>query len=84
MVENECIKWIKERSGFTKRNRPSSSHDERRYAFYGSDVRISLDEASSIINASLRRKNIQPGKASAIARRILKKMKVRKVWNRPL
>ncbi|MBU0735638.1 MAG: hypothetical protein KKG10_15980 [Proteobacteria bacterium] len=79
MVENECIKRIKERSGFTKRNRPFSSHDERRYAFYGSDVRISLDEARSIIDESIKRKNIEPGKAPAIARSILKRIKPRNV-----
>jgi hypothetical protein len=70
IVENDCKKRMK------KMRFPS--HEERRYAFYGSETPISLDEARLLIHASVKRKNIQPGKAPAIARSILRGMKVRR------
>ena len=69
IVENDCKKRV-EKKAF-------SSHEKRWYAFYGSETLISLDEARLMIHASVNRKNIQPGKAPAIARRILKGMKAR-------
>jgi hypothetical protein len=69
IVENDCKKRTKKKH--------FSSHEKRRYAFYGSETLISLDEARLMIHASVNRKNIQPGKAPAIARRILKGMKAR-------
>lgn len=71
IVENDCKKRI-EKKAF-------SSHEKRRYAFYGSETLISLEEARLMIDGSVKRKNIQPGKAPAIARRILKGMKTRGV-----
>jgi len=71
IVENDC----KKRMG--KRHFPS--HEKRRYSFYGSESLISLDEARLMIDESVKRKNIQPGKAPAITRRILKGMKARNV-----
>ena len=69
IVENDCKKRIEKRHFF--------SHEKRRYSFYGSEGLISLDEARLMIDESVKRKNIQPGKALAIARRILKRIKVR-------
>jgi hypothetical protein len=69
IVENDCKKRM-EKGNF-------SSHDKRRYSFYGSEHLISLDEARLMIDASIKRKNIQPGKAPAIERRILKGIKAR-------
>ena len=70
IVENDCKKRI-EKKHF-------SSHEKRRYAFYGSETLISLDEARPMIDASVKRKNIQPGRVPAIARSILKGMKARR------
>ncbi|MCD6297906.1 MAG: hypothetical protein J7M30_12220 [Deltaproteobacteria bacterium] len=67
IVENDCKKRIEKRH--------FSSHEKRRYSFYGSESLISLDEARLMIDESVKRKNIQPGKAPAITRRILKGMK---------
>jgi hypothetical protein len=63
IVENDCKKRV----------------EKRRYSFYGSESLISLDETRLMIDDSVKRKNIQPGKAPAISRRILKGMKVRNV-----
>ena len=54
-------------------------NDKRRYSFYESDDRVTLDEARSMIDEFkfITRKNIQPGKAPAIARKILKGIKMR-------
>jgi len=75
IVENDCRKRIEKNSRFAKSRRGFSSNDKRRYSFYGSEGRVTLDEARSMIDESIRRKNIQPGKAPAISRRILKGMK---------
>jgi hypothetical protein len=72
IVENDCKKRVEKRH--------FSSHEKRRYSFYGSESLISLDEARLMIDESVKRKNIRPGKAPAIARRILKRMKVRGVY----
>jgi hypothetical protein len=72
IVENDCKKRI-EKMHF-------SSHKKRRYAFYGSETLISLEEAHLMIDVSVKRKNIQRGNGPAIARRILKRMKVRNVY----
>lgn len=69
IVENDCKKRIGKRH--------LSSHERKRYSFYGSESLISLDEARLMIDESVKRKNIQPGKAPAIARRILERIKVR-------
>ena len=71
IVENDCKKRIEKRH--------FSSHEKRRYCFYGSDSFVSLDEARLMIDESVKRKNIQPGKAPAIARNILKRIKTRNV-----
>jgi len=71
IVENDCKKRVDKRH--------FSSHEKRRYSFYGSESLISLDEARSMIDESVKRKNIQPGKAPAIARRILKRIKTKNV-----
>ena len=71
IVENDCKKRI-EKKHF-------SSHEKRRYSFYGSKSLISLDEVRLMIDESVKRKNIQPRKAPAIARRILKRIKTRNV-----
>ena len=71
IVENECKKRMEKM--------PPASHGKRLYSFYGSESLISLDEARSMIDDSIKRKNIQPKKAPAIARRILKGMKARNV-----
>lgn len=77
IVENDCRKRIEKNNRFTKNKGGFSSNDRRRYSFYGSEVRVTLDEARSMIDKSITRKNIQPGKAPAIARRILKRIKER-------
>lgn len=69
IVENDCKKKIEKRH--------FSPHEKRRYSFYGSEHLISLDEARLMIDESIKKKNIQPGKAPAIARRILKRIKSR-------
>jgi len=69
IVENDCKKRVGKRH--------FSSHEKRLYSFYGSESLISLDEARLMIDESVKRKNIQPVKAPAIARRILKRIKVR-------
>jgi hypothetical protein len=69
IVENDCKKRVEKRR--------FSTNEKRRYSFYGSESLISLDEARLMIDDSIKRKNIQPGKAPAISRRILKGMKVR-------
>jgi hypothetical protein len=69
IVENDCKKRVGKRH--------YSSHEKRRYAFYGSKSLISLDEARLMIDESIKRKNIQPVKAKAVAQRILKRIKVR-------
>jgi hypothetical protein len=71
IVENDCKKRVEKRH--------FSSHEKRRYSFYGSESLISLDETRLMIDESVKRKNIQPGKAPAISRRILKGMKARNV-----
>ena len=77
IVENDCRKRIEKKNRFTKTKKGYSSRDKRRYSFYGSEARVTLDEASSIIDESITRKNIQPGKAPAIARKILNRIKGR-------
>lgn len=77
IVENDCRKRIGKKNRFTKSNRGFSSNDKRRYSFYGSDDRVTLDEARSIIDESITRKNIQPGKAPPIVQKILKRIKTR-------
>jgi hypothetical protein len=69
IVENDCKKRVEKRH--------FSSHEKRRYAFYGSENRLTFDEARLMIDESLKRKKIHPKKAPAIARRILKKIKER-------
>ncbi len=69
IVENDCKKRVEKRH--------FSSHKKRRYSFYGSESLISLDEARLMIGESVKRKNIQPWKAPAIAQRIMKGMKAR-------
>ena len=71
IVENDCKKRVEKRH--------FSSHEKRLYSFYGSESLISLDEARFMIDESVKRKNIQPVKAPAIVRRILKGMKARSV-----
>ena len=78
IVENDCRKRIEKKNRFTKNKRGFSSNDKRRYSFYGSECRVTLDEARSMIDESIKRKNIQPGQAPAIARKILKGIKVRR------
>ncbi len=80
MVENDCTKRIEKNNRFTKTKRGFSSNDKRRYSFYGSESRVTLDEARSMIYESMKRKNIQPGKAPAIARKIMKRIKVRGMY----
>jgi len=75
IVENDCKKWIDKNKGYVKSKRPFCSPKRKEYSFYGSESLISLDEARLMIDESVKRKNIQPGKAPAIARRILKKIK---------
>ncbi len=77
IVENDCRKRIEKKNRLTKTKRGFSSNDKRRYFFYGSESRVTLDEGRSIIDESITRKNIQPGKAPAIARKILKRIKGR-------
>ena len=77
IVENDCRKRIEKNNKFTKTKRGFSSNDKKRYSFYGSEGRVTLDEARSMIDESIKRKNIQPGKAPAIARKILKRIKMR-------
>jgi len=77
MVENDCRKRIEKKNRFTKTKRGFSSNDKKQYSFYGSKARVTLDEARSMIDESITRKNIQPGKAPAIARKILKRIKGR-------
>jgi hypothetical protein len=77
MVENDCRKKMGKRSRHKKIKKNLSSREVRQYAFYGSETRVSFDEARLMIDESLKRKNIQPGKAPAIARRILKRIKTR-------
>lgn len=79
IVENDCRKRIEKNNKFRKTKRGFSSNDKRRYSFYGSEGRVTLDEARSMIDESITRKNIQPGKAPAIARKILKRIKGRGV-----
>ena len=69
IVENDCKKRAEKRH--------FSSREKRLYSFYGSESLISLDEARLMIDESVKWKNIQPGKAPAIARRILKRIKTR-------
>ena len=77
IVENDCRKRVEKNNKFTKTKRGFSSNDKKRYSFYGSEGRVTLDEARSMIDESIKRKNIQPGKAPAIARKILKRIKGR-------
>lgn len=67
IVENDCKKRAEKRH--------FSSREKKGYSFYGSERLISLDEARLMIDESVKRKNIQPEKAPAIARRILKRIK---------
>jgi len=80
IVENDCRKRIEKKNRFTKTNRGFSSNDKSRYSFYGSESRVTFDEARSMIDESITRKNIQPRKAPAIARRILKRIKGRGMY----
>ena len=59
IVENDCKKRMEKRN--------FSSHKKKLYSFYGSESRVSFDEARLMIDESIKRKNIQPGKAPAIA-----------------
>lgn len=77
IVENDCRKRIEKKNRFTKTKMGFSSNDKRRYSFYGSEGHVTLDEARSIIDESITRKNIQPGKTPAITRKILKRIKGR-------
>lgn len=77
IVENDCRKRIEKKNRFAKTKRGFSSNDKRRYAFRGSKERLTLDEARSMIDESIKGKNIHPGKAPAIARKILKRIKTR-------
>lgn len=75
IVENDCRKRIEKKNRFTKTKRGFSSNDKRRYSFYGSEMRVTLDDARSMIDESIKSKNIQPGMAPAIARQILRRIK---------
>ena len=77
IVENDCRKRIEKHNRFMKTKRGFSSNDKRLYSFYGSEGRVTPDEARSMINESIARKNIQPGKAPDIVRNILKRFKGR-------
>jgi len=79
IVENDCKKRMEKRSKYIKSKMHFSSHEKKPFSFYGSEIRLSFDEARSMIDESIKRKNIQPGKAPAIARRILKRIKTRNV-----
>ena len=72
IVENDCKKRVEKR--------PFSTNEKRRYFFYGSESLVSLDEARLMIDDSIKRKNIQPGIAPAIAQRIMKGMKTRTAY----
>ena len=80
IVENDCKKRVAKSSRSAKTKRHVSSQEGRRYAFYGSEYLISFDEVRLMIDESIKRKNIQPGKAPAIARRILKRIKASNVY----
>ena len=69
IVENDCKKRVEKRH--------FSSHEKRRYSFYGSERLVSLDEARFMIDESVKRKNIQPGKAPSIIQKIMKGVKAR-------
>lgn len=75
IVENDCRKRIEKNNKFRKTKRGFSSNG--RYTFYGSEGRVTLDEARSMIDESIERKNIQPVKAPAIVQKILKEIKRR-------
>ena len=75
IVENDCRKRMEKNNRFMKTKRRISSNNERLYSFYGSEGRVTPEEARSMINESITRKNIQPGKSPVITRTILKGMK---------
>lgn len=77
IVENDCRKMVEKSNKSIKSKEVFSSKDKRRYSFYGSERRVTLDEACSMIDESIKRKHIQPGKAPAIARKILRRIKKR-------
>ncbi len=72
IVENDCKKRMEQMS--------PSSHGKKLYSFYGGERLISLDEARSMIDESLKRKNIQPRIVPAIKKTILKGIKTRKAY----
>lgn len=72
IVENDCKKRMEKM--------PPSSHGKKLYSFYGSESGISLDEARLMIDESIKRKNIQPGIAPVVMKRILKRIKTRKAY----
>ncbi|MBW2111923.1 MAG: hypothetical protein JRF51_10635 [Deltaproteobacteria bacterium] len=78
LVEDDCRKMVEKRRGPGKERAMLFSRGrERGYFFYGSEIPVTLEEARSTIYQSIRRKNIESGKAPAIARRILKRIKER-------
>ena len=79
IVENDCKKRMEKRSKYIKSKMHFSSHEKKPFSFYGSEIRLSFDEARLMIEESIKRKNIQAGKAPAIVRRILKRIKTRNV-----
>jgi len=72
IVENDCKKRMEKM--------PPSLKEKRLYSFYGTESLVSLDEARLMIDESIKKKNIQPGIAPAVARRILKGIKKRKAY----
>jgi predicted metal-dependent hydrolase len=75
IVENDCKKRMEKRSKYIKSKMHFSSHEKKPFSFYGSEIRLSFDEARLMIEESIKRKEIQPEKGAAITRTILKRIK---------
>lgn len=75
IVENDCKKRMEKRSKYIKSKMHFSSHEKKPFSFYGSEIRLSFDEARLMIEESIKRKEIQPEKGATITRTILKRIK---------
>jgi hypothetical protein len=77
IVENDCRKQIEKDNEIVTGRAAFSPPHKRRYAFYGSDKYITLDEARSVIDRSIESSNILDKKAHAVGKYIIEGMKER-------
>jgi len=78
VVEYDCKKRVDKPQKFATTNGTIPSQNEKKYAFHGDGHCLSFEEVRAVIKESISRKNIQPKRAQAITRKIMKRMKLKR------